>query len=295
MGGRFAQLISGLLLYGFTMALMVQSGLGLDPWDVFHGGLTHHVPLTFGQVVIVVGAIVLLLWIPLKQRPGIGTVLNVILIGLAADAGIALISPPEELWARIALMLVGIVGNGLAGALYIGARLGAGPRDGIWVALVERTGLSVRLVRTGMEVTVLATGFLLGGTVGIGTALYALAIGPLVQFFLGRLGGTPREKILCRGGQMLPRCANRASQRSARARRPQRTRFRNLVTPRCTSPRPFFKLWSAPSATTSVRPRRRRGGMPKASPSPWTTRTGTLTALSSSMRLASGLPGGWTG
>ena len=186
-GARFAQLVVGLLLYGFTMALMVQSGLGLDPWDVFHEGLTHHVPLTFGQVVIVVGAIVLLLWIPLKQRPGIGTVLNVLIIGLAADAGIALVAAPDEMWARVTLLVVGVVGNGMAGALYIGARLGAGPRDGVWVALVERTGLSVRLVRTTLEVAVLATGFLLGGTVGIGTALYALAIGPLVQFFLGRL------------------------------------------------------------------------------------------------------------
>jgi len=193
---RLAQLVIGLLLYGFTMALMVQAGLGLDPWDVFHQGLTHHVPLTFGQVVIVVGAIVLVLWIPLKQRPGIGTVLNVLLIGLAADAGIALIPAPDELWARIALLLIGVVGNGLAGALYIGARLGTGPRDGLWVALVDRTGLSVRLVRTGIEITVLVTGFLLGGTVGTGTVLYALAIGPLVQFFLGRVGRTDTRRAI---------------------------------------------------------------------------------------------------
>ncbi len=189
MGARFAQLIVGLLLYGFTMALMVQSGLGLDPWDVFHEGLTHHVPLSFGQVVIAVGAIVLLLWIPLRQRPGIGTVLNVLLIGLAADAGIALVAAPDEMWARVTLLVVGVVGNGLAGALYIGARLGAGPRDGLWVAIVERTHLSVRLVRTSIELTVLATGFLLGGTVGVGTAAYALAIGPLTQFFSARLPG----------------------------------------------------------------------------------------------------------
>ena len=192
MRARFAQLVVGLLLYGFTMALMVQSGLGLDPWDVFHEGLTHHVPLTFGQVVIVVGAIVLLLWIPLKQRPGIGTVLNVLIIGLAADAGIALVAPPEELWARIVLLTLGVVGNGLAGALYIGARLGPGPRDGLWVALVERTGISVRRVRTGLELAVLVTGFLLGGTVGVGTVLYALTIGPIVQFFLERVPDASR-------------------------------------------------------------------------------------------------------
>lgn len=194
MFARLSRLVVGLLLYGFTMALMVQAGLGLDPWDVFHEGLTHHVPLTFGQVVIVVGAIVLLLWIPLRQRPGIGTVLNVVLIGLAADAGIALIPPPDEMWARVVLMLVGIVGNGLAGALYISAELGPGPRDGLWVALVARTRLSVRLVRTAIEASVLVAGFLLGGTVGAGTVLYALAIGPLVQFFLEVLPGPRRSR-----------------------------------------------------------------------------------------------------
>jgi uncharacterized membrane protein YczE len=187
MPGRVIRLVAGLVLYGFTMALMVQSGLGLDPWDVFHEGLTHHVPLSFGQVVIAVGAIVLLAWIPLRQRPGIGTVLNVVIIGLAADAGIALVDAPDALWARIALLLVGVVGNGLAGALYIGAQLGPGPRDGLWVAIVDRIGVSVRMARTGIEITVLVSGFLLGGTVGAGTVLYALAIGPLVQAFLGLL------------------------------------------------------------------------------------------------------------
>jgi uncharacterized membrane protein YczE len=194
MATRTVRLVLGLLLYGFTMALMVQSGLGLDPWDVFHEGLTHHVPLTFGQVVIVVGAIVLLLWIPLRQRPGLGTVLNVFIIGLAADAGIALVDAPDALWARSALLLVGVVGNGLAGALYIGAQLGPGPRDGLWVAIVDRTGLSIRAARTGIEITVLVTGFLLGGTVGVGTVLYALAIGPLVQLFLGLLPQHERQR-----------------------------------------------------------------------------------------------------
>lgn len=187
MFARLSRLIAGLLLYGVTLAMLVQSGLGLDPWDVFHQGLTNHVPLTFGQVTILVGALVLVLWVPLRQRPGIGTVLNVILIGLAADAGLAVIPVPDEVWVRGALLLAGIVGNGLAGALYIGARLGPGPRDGLWVALVERTGLSIRVVRTGIEATVLVTGFVLGGTVGLGTVLYALAIGPLVQFFLAVL------------------------------------------------------------------------------------------------------------
>ncbi len=184
MSGRLAQLVVGLALYGFTMAMMVESTLGLDPWDVFHEGVTRHVDLTFGQVVIVTGALVLLLWIPLRQVPGVGTVLNVIVIGLAADAGIAFIDRPEHLAARIALLVVGIVGNGFAGALYIGAGLGSGPRDGLWLGLVRRTGHSIRLWRTTIEITVLAVGFALGGTVGLGTVLYAVAIGPIVQFFV---------------------------------------------------------------------------------------------------------------
>jgi len=184
MANRFARLLLGLSLYGFTMAMMVESTLGLDPWDVFHEGLAKHLPLTFGQVVILVGAIVLLLWIPLRQMPGVGTIFNVIVIGLAADAGIAAINQPDDPWLRGLLLVGGVVGNGLAGAIYIGAQLGPGPRDGLWLGLVRRTGRSVRFWRTVIEVSVLVVGFLLGGTVGIGTVLYALTIGPIVQFFL---------------------------------------------------------------------------------------------------------------
>ncbi|MGA8987453.1 YczE/YyaS/YitT family protein [Aeromicrobium sp.] len=184
MTARLSRLLLGLFLYGFTMAMLVESTLGLDPWDVFHEGLAHHVPLTFGQVVILVGAVVLVLWIPLRQLPGIGTVLNVIVIGLAADFGIAVIAQPDHLWLRGLLLLGGVLGNGFAGALYIGAQLGPGPRDGLWLGLVRRTGRSVRFWRTVIEVTVLVVGFILGGTVGVGTVLYALAIGPVVQFFL---------------------------------------------------------------------------------------------------------------
>ena len=181
---RLAQLVLGLWLYGATMALMVESGLGLDPWDVFHEGLTHHLPLTFGQVVILVGAVVLLLWVPLRQRPGIGTVLNVLLIGVAVDVTLAWLPTPAHLAVQVTFLLLGVVGNGLAGALYIGADLGTGPRDGLWTGLVRRTGRSVRLVRTALELTVLLVGFALGGTVGIGTVVYALVIGPVVQVFL---------------------------------------------------------------------------------------------------------------
>ena len=184
LAGRLVRLNVGLFLYGVTMAMMVESTLGLDPWDVFHEGVTQHVGLSFGQVVIATGAAVLLLWIPLRQVPGVGTVLNVVIIGLAADLGIAVIARPDELWLRLLLLVGGVVGNGFAGALYIGAALGPGPRDGLWLGLVRRTGRSIRLWRTTIEVTVLAIGFALGGTVGAGTVLYALTIGPIVQFFL---------------------------------------------------------------------------------------------------------------
>jgi uncharacterized membrane protein YczE len=184
---RVVQLLAGLALYGVSMAMMIRSTLGLDPWDVFHAGIATHVPLTFGQVTIVVGALVLLLWVPLRQWPGLGTIANVVVIGLAADAGLALIDPPGSMWARVLLLGFGIVLNGVAGGLYIGSQLGPGPRDGLMTGFARRTGLSIRLVRTTIEVLVLSVGWLLGGPVGLGTVLYAVSIGPLVQFFLPRL------------------------------------------------------------------------------------------------------------
>jgi uncharacterized membrane protein YczE len=184
---RVLQLLVGLTLYGVSMAMMVRGALGLDPWDVFHMGVASHVPLSFGQVTIVTGALVLLLWVPLRQWPGLGTVANVVVIGLAADAGLALIVEPDALWARATLLLSGLVLNGVAGGLYIGSQLGPGPRDGLMTGLARRTGLSIRLVRTTIEVVVLVVGWLLGGSVGLGTVLYAVSIGPLVQFFLPRL------------------------------------------------------------------------------------------------------------
>jgi uncharacterized membrane protein YczE len=184
---RLVQLVLGLWLYGASMAMMVESQLGLDPWDVFHEGVAGGLPLTFGTVVILTGVGVLLLWIPLRQAPGLGTVANVVVIGVASDVTLALLEQPEALATRSALLVAGVVLNGLAGALYIGAQLGPGPRDGLMTGVVRRTGWSVRLVRTALEVTVLAVGFLLGGTVGLGTVLYALAIGPLLQLFLPRV------------------------------------------------------------------------------------------------------------
>ena len=184
---RLAQLYLGLVLYGISLALMVRAQLGLDPWDVLHEGLASRLPLTFGQVVIVVGALVLIAWIPLRQRLGLGTVSNVFVIGLAVDAALAVLPAPEPMAWRIAFLVAGVVLNAVATAAYIGARLGPGPRDGLMTGLVARTGRSVRLVRTSIELSVLASGWLLGGTVGVGTVLYAISIGPLVHVLLPRL------------------------------------------------------------------------------------------------------------
>ncbi|WP_237534925.1 hypothetical protein [Streptomyces sp. SID3343] len=166
------------------MALMVKAGLGLDPWDVFHQGLAEHTGWRFGITTIVVGAAVLLLWLPMRQRPGVGTVSNVFVIGIAVDAALSWLPSPDPLAWRVTFMLSAVVLNAVAGGAYIGARLGPGPRDGLMTGLVRRTGRSVRLVRTTIEVTVLAVGFVLGGSIGLGTVVYALAIGPLVQVFL---------------------------------------------------------------------------------------------------------------
>jgi uncharacterized membrane protein YczE len=183
---RLVQLAVGLVLYGVSMAMMLRSGLGLDPWDVFHSGIAQHLQLSFGTIVIIVGALVLLLWWPLRQWPGLGTIANVFVIGLATDATLAVLDAPGPMVARAALLVGGIVLNGLAGALYIGSQFGPGPRDGLMTGLVRRTGRSFRLVRTSLELTVLATGWVLGGVVGVGTVLYALLIGPVLQVFLPR-------------------------------------------------------------------------------------------------------------
>jgi uncharacterized membrane protein YczE len=184
LGRRIPQLAGGLFLYGFSMAMMIRANLGLDPWDVLHQGLARYLPVSFGTVTILVGAVVLLLWIPLRQWPGMGTVSNVFVIGLSADFGLWVLSTPDSLLVRSLEMVAAVVLNGLAGASYIGSHFGPGPRDGLMTGLVARTGGSLRLIRTGIEVTVLVTGFFLGGTVGVGTVLYAVAIGPLVQLFL---------------------------------------------------------------------------------------------------------------
>jgi uncharacterized membrane protein YczE len=211
---RLVQLYVGLALYGASMGLMIQGNLGLDPWDVFHSGITKHVSLSFGTVVIAISFVVLLAWIPLRQWPGLGTISNAIVIGLVTDLTLATVDRPDALWLRIVFMLSGVVLNALAGALYIGAQFGPGPRDGLMTGLVPRTGRSVRVVRTSIEVTVLAAGAALGGTVGIGTVVYALGIGPLVHVLLPLLTVRPAE---------TPRVAAAETTASAGALRPSRT------------------------------------------------------------------------
>ncbi|MFD9097263.1 YitT family protein [Streptomyces collinus] len=178
------QLYAGLALYGASSALLVASGLGLEPWNVLHQGLAELTGLTIGVVSIVVGAGVLLLWIPLRQRPGLGTVSNVFVVGLAMDGTLTLLPDVHGLAVRVPLLVAGIVLNGAATGLYIAASYGPGPRDGLMTGLHRRTGRSLRLMRTAVEVTVVVTGFALGGTIGVGTLLYALSIGPLAQLFL---------------------------------------------------------------------------------------------------------------
>ena len=184
---RLVQLYAGLVLYGLSMALLVRSGLGVMPWDVLHQGLARQLGWSLGVVTIVVGALVLLAWIPLRERPGLGTVSNVVVIGLALDAALAVLPEPSSLPIRIALVPLGIALNAVATAAYIGVHLGPGPRDGLMTGLVRRSGRSVRLVRTSIEVAVVALGWLLGGTLGVATVLYALTIGPLVHALLPRL------------------------------------------------------------------------------------------------------------
>ncbi|MGX1886778.1 membrane protein YczE [Streptomyces sp. NPDC055287] len=208
---RLSQLYVGLALYGVSSAILVRAGLGLEPWGVLHQGLAEKTGLTIGVVSIVVGAAVLLLWIPMRQRPGLGTVSNVVVIGVAMDGTLALVPDVHGLAAQIPVMVLGIVLNGVATGLYIAARFGPGPRDGLMTGLHRVTGRSVRLVRTAIEVLVVATGFALGGSLGAGTVVYALAIGPLAQFFL-RVFAVPapdaRSTVVAAGtpeGAIIPR------------------------------------------------------------------------------------------
>jgi uncharacterized membrane protein YczE len=182
---RLVQLVVGLVLFGIGISMMLQSGLGLPPWDVLHQGLTEQFGLTVGVWSIIISFLVLLCWIPLRERYGIGTVLNAIIIGVIIDVGALVIPEPDNIWLDFVMMAGGVLLIALASGMYIGANLGPGPRDGLMTA-VARRGPSIRVTRWVMEIVVLVTGILLGGTFGVGTVAFALLIGPIVQFFLPR-------------------------------------------------------------------------------------------------------------
>ena len=183
---RLAQLSFGLVLYGVTLGMMLRATLGNASWDVLHQGMAAHLPISIGTAVIVMSLVVLLFWIPLREMPGLGTIANSLVVGLVADETLRLLDAPDLLWERVLLMVGGVVLNALATALYIGSQFGPGPRDGLMTGLHRRTGLSIQVVRFGIEVFVVIVGWALGGVVGIGTVLYAVAIGPLVQLMLPR-------------------------------------------------------------------------------------------------------------
>jgi uncharacterized membrane protein YczE len=201
LAGRLVRLYAGLAGYGLSLALMVRARLGLGPWDVLHQGIARHLGVQLGWVTIGVSAIVLLTWIPLRQRPGLGTISNAVMVGLVVNAGLDVLPAPAALAGRITWLAVAIALNGLAKACYIGAGLGPGPRDGLMTGIAAR-GHSLRVVRTAIELSVLALGWVLGGSIGVGTVAYALAIGPLTHILLPRLsvtraaerpGGTPGD------------------------------------------------------------------------------------------------------
>lgn len=181
---RLPQLYAGLVLYGLTAACLIRARLGNAPWDVLHQGIAAHLGISIGTVQIAVSLVVLLAWVPLREMPGLGTLSNAIVVGLATNLGLAVLPGPHAIAGRLAMMLLGIAGNAVATAMYIGARLGPGPRDGLMTGLHRRTGRPIWVVRTSLEVAVVAAGWLLGGVFGIGTVLYAVAIGPLVQHLL---------------------------------------------------------------------------------------------------------------
>ncbi|WP_435179031.1 YczE/YyaS/YitT family protein [Actinacidiphila sp. bgisy145] len=239
---RMPQLVVGLALYGFGLAAMVRASLGVSPWSVLYEGVQRHSPLSFGAVNALVGVAVLLLWIPLRQRPRFGTVLNILVLSSASDLGLALL-PAHPGWAaRVGLLLGGVLVNGVSIAIYVGARYGPGPRDGLMTGASAATHRSIRFIRTLMEVTVLVAGVALGGRPGPGTVLYAVSIGPIAQLLLPRLAyRTPEE----RGGAPV-----RSGRRSPR-RAPVRPRPRAAAEPRQRRP-PSCGAPSGPAAAEST-------------------------------------------
>ncbi len=214
---RWVQLVCGVVLYGATAGMLVLAGLGLDPWDVLHQGLSRTFGLGIGTWAIIVSFVVLLGWRALHQRLGVGTLVNAVGVGLVIDIMVSAFHHPHELWARVILLVGGVVGNGIATGLYIGAGLGPGARDGLTTGIASR-GHSIRVVRTTIEATVLVTGFLLGGTVGIGTLCYALGIGPITHLTIPGLALDERLRLLrsaARRGQAHPPAEARPTELSA--------------------------------------------------------------------------------
>lgn len=183
---RLARLFGGLALIGIAVALMVRARLGLGPWDVLHQGIAERTGIAIGTVGILVGFAVLAIWIPLRERPGVGTLANMIGIGVVIDLVLSQLEAPHALAARIAFLVGGVAAFAPGIALYVSAELGPGPRDGIMTNLARR-GMSIRLARTLVELGALTAGFALGGTVGVGTVLYASTIGPTTQWWMHRL------------------------------------------------------------------------------------------------------------
>jgi uncharacterized membrane protein YczE len=198
---RVLQLPIGLFLYGFAIAMMVRAAIGVGPWDVLSQGVSRHTGIPFGWVTDIIGALVLLLWIPIRQRPGVGTLLNVLLIGPSAQVGLIVIPVQHTLWLQVLLFVGGLLLLAVATGLYIGARLGPGPRDGLMTGIHARFGWRIWRVRTGIELAVLLVGWLLGGNVGVGTIAFAVLVGPLVNLAMPLLrvpelpAGAPKEVL----------------------------------------------------------------------------------------------------
>ncbi|GAB3541875.1 membrane protein [Arthrobacter tecti] len=203
---RIVQLLLGLFLYGFSIGMMIRAGIGVSPWDVLGQGVSLQSGIPFGLTTNLIGLAVLLLWIPIRQKPGVGTILNVLLVGPSAEVALAVVPQQTELWVQILLFTAGLLLLAVATGLYIGARMGPGPRDGLMTGINRRWGWAIWKVRTGIEVSVLALGWVLGGTVGVGTVAFALLVGPLVNITLPRLQ-VPEGKESKLDGEATPTSA----------------------------------------------------------------------------------------
>ena len=191
---RLVRLIPGLLLYGVADAFMIEAAVGVDSWTVFAQGISVHTGLGIGLLTNIIGLLVLLLWIPLKQKPGLGTVLNILLVGPGIELGLWLLPTPDAMWLRVAFFVVGLLLLAIASGIYIGANLGPGPRDGLMTGIHSRFGTPLWVGRTAVEVTVLVIGWILGGNVGVGTVAFALLIGPLCNITLPLLDPATGKK-----------------------------------------------------------------------------------------------------